>query len=127
MVSRARERGAYDAVETADAVERLDRAPPGAFDLVLAADALCYFGGLAPVFAACRRALRGDGLFAFTVETFNGDGFRLLPGLRFAHSRTHVEEAARAAEFCVTLLQHAWARREADAEAPGLVGVLDAA
>ncbi|RBP12878.1 putative TPR repeat methyltransferase [Roseiarcus fermentans] len=126
MVARAREIGAYDAVETADAVERLDRAPPSAFDLILAADALCYFGDLAPVFAACRGALADDGLVAFTVEAFEGAGFRLLRGLRFAHAPSHVEDAARAAGLRVARLLTASARREADVEAPGLVGVLTA-
>ena len=103
------------------------RALLGAFDLILAADTLCYFGDLAPVFAACRRALSGDGVFAFTVETFDGEGFRLLPGLRFAHARPHVEDAARAAGLRVACLRRAWARREADAEAPGLAGALEPA
>ena len=95
---------------------------PGAYDLILAADALPYFGDLRPIFAACGRALADGGLFLFTAETFEGEGFRLLAGLRFAHSPRHVEDAARAAGLRLVLLRHAWARLEADIEAPGLVG-----
>jgi predicted TPR repeat methyltransferase len=124
MVAKARDSGLYDAVEVGDAVDRLGRAPPGAFDLILAADTLCYLGDLAPAFAAATRALAPGGLFAFTAETCDGAGFRLLPGLRFAHAPAYVEAAAAAAGLAPALLRRAWARREADVEAPGLVAVL---
>ena len=123
MIAKAREHGHYDALEAAEAVERLELAPPGGFDLILAADALCYFGDLGALFAACRRALGPGGLFAFTVETFDGGGFRLLQGLRFAHAPAYVEETASRAGLALRHLRNAWARREADAEAPGLVGI----
>ena len=90
MIEKARERGVYDALEVVDAVERLARTR-GAFDLILAADTLPYLGDLAPAFAACRGALAPDGLFVFTAETIDGDGFRLLDGLRFAHAASYVE------------------------------------
>ena len=121
MIARAEARDVYDALATGDAVERLDHSVSGAFDLVLAADTLCYFGDLGPILAACRRALADGGLFLFTAETFEGDGYRLLGSLRFAHSACYVESAARAAGLQVVLLRRAWARREADVEAPGLV------
>ncbi len=127
MIARARARGIYDALEAGDAVERLARSAPGAFDLILAADMLCYFGDLSPILAACRRALADGGLFAFTVESFDSDGFRLLEGLRFAHAPSYVEDSARAARFRLVLLSRASARREADVEAPGLVAAAEAA
>ena len=65
-------------------------------------------------------------MVVFTAETFDGDGFRLLDGLRFAHSAPYVETAAGAAGLRVVFLRHAWARREADVEAPGLVVALAA-
>ena len=121
MVAKAREGGLYDALEAADAGALLARAAPGAYDLILGADMLPYVGDLHPIFAGSRRALADGGLLAFTAETFGGDGFRLLAGLRFAHSPRHVEDAARAAGLRLVLLRHAWARREAEVEAPGLV------
>ncbi len=124
MIATAGARDVYDALATGDAVERLARSPPGAFDLILAADTLCYFGDFGPVLTACRRALANDGMVVFTAETFDGDGFRLLGGLRFAHSAPYVETAAGAAGLRVVFLRHAWARREADVEAPGLVVAL---
>ena len=126
MIARAAARHVYDALATGEAVERLARSPPGAFDLILAADTLCYFGDFGPVLTACRRALANDGMVVFTAETFDGDGFRLLDGLRFAHSAPYVETAAGAAGLRVVFLRRAWARREADVEAPGLVVALAA-
>ena len=38
------------------------------YDVVLAADVLCYFGNLRPVFTAVQKALARGGLFAFSVE-----------------------------------------------------------
>ena len=126
MIEKAPPRGIYDALEVVDAVERLARTR-GAFDLILAADTLPYLGDLAPAFAACRGALAPDGLFVFTAETIDGDGFRLLDGLRFAHATSYVGAALRAAGFRLVHLRRAWARREAEAEAPGLIGAAEAA
>ena len=94
MIARARRRGLYDALETADATAFLTRSPPASFDCIVAADALPYFGDLEPVFAACRRALTKAGVLAFSVETFEGDGFRLGPAMRFAHASAYVAEIA---------------------------------
>ncbi len=123
MVAKAGARGLYDALEAADAGAFLAGASAGAYALILAADTLPYFGDLGPILAACRRALADGGLLVFTAETFEGDAFRLLDSLRFAHAPPYVEAAARAAGLHPVLLRRAWARREADVEAPGLVGV----
>ena len=48
-----------------------------AYDLIVSADVLVYFGDLAPVFVAVARALRPNGIFAFSVERFDGPGFTL--------------------------------------------------
>ena len=86
---------------------------PSAFDLIVAADVLVYVGDLAPLFAAVETALTADGLFAFSVETCEGDGFRLEPTMRFAHSRSYVEATAREAGLRPLLIQSASTRREA--------------
>ena len=121
MIERARGRGLYDALAAGDAVERLAAAPRGAFDLILAAHALCYFGDLGPLFAAGRRALARSGLLVVTVETCEGPGFRLLAGLRFAHSAEYLEAAAGRAGLRPLLVRRAAIRREAGDDAPGLV------
>jgi predicted TPR repeat methyltransferase len=125
MVARARERGVYDRLVVGDAAAMLGREPPGILDLIVAADALVYFGDLAPLFAAVARALASDGLFAFSVETCEGDGFKLEPTMRFAHSRSYVETKAREVALRPLLVRSASTRREAGADAPGLICVFE--
>jgi predicted TPR repeat methyltransferase len=123
MIARARERGVYDALIVGDMTALLTREPPAAFDLIAAADSLVYAGDLAPLLAAVAAALTADGLFAFSVETFEGDGFRLEPTMRFAHSRAWVEASSRNAALSPLCLESASTRQEAGRDTPGLVGV----
>ena len=125
MIAKARERGVYDRLVVGDAAAMLDREPPGISDLIVAADALVYVGDLAPLFAAVARALTADGLFAFSVESFAGDDFRLEPTMRFAHSRSYIETTAHEAGLRPLLVQSASTRREAGADAPGLICVFE--
>jgi predicted TPR repeat methyltransferase len=127
MIAKARERGLYDRLTVGDAAAMLGREPPGSFDLIVAADALVYIGQLAPLFAAVGLALIADGLFAFSVETCEGDGFKLEPTMRFAHSRSYIEATAREAGLRPLLIQPASTRREAGADAPGLICVFEKA
>jgi predicted TPR repeat methyltransferase len=123
MIAKARERGLYDRLVVDDAAAMLGREPTGVFELIVAADALVYIGDLAPLFAAVATALASDGLFAFSVETCDGDGFKLEPTMRFAHSRSYVEKTAREVGLRPLLVQPASTRREAGADAPGLICV----
>jgi len=127
MIARARERGLYDELEVAEAAAFLARTTPGAYDCILAADALCYFGELRPVFRSCRQALASGGVFAFSVESFEGEGFRLRETLRFAHAPAYVEATAREAGFCPLLMRAASTRREAAQDVPGQVAAFEAA
>jgi predicted TPR repeat methyltransferase len=122
MIAKARERGDYDELIVSDATA-LMRARANALDLIVAADALVYMGDLAPLFATVGTALSADGLFAFSIETYEGDGFKLEPTMRFAHSRSYVEPTAREAGLQPLLLQSASTRREAGRDAPGMICV----
>jgi predicted TPR repeat methyltransferase len=125
MIAKARERGIYDRLVTGDAAAMLGREPPGISDLIVAADALVYVGDLGPLFAAVARALASDGLFAFSVETCEGDGFKLEPTMRFAHSRSYVETKAREVGLPPLLVRSASTRREAGADTPGLICIFE--
>jgi len=122
MLAKARERNLYDALDVADLVDHLRRFP-AAFNLIVAADALVYCGDLAPVFAAAAAALAPGGLFAFTVETYAGDGYRLGATMRFAHARAYVEATAAAAGMTLRRVEEASSRCEAGAAVAGLVCV----
>jgi predicted TPR repeat methyltransferase len=122
MLAKARERGLYDALEAADIVDHLRRFS-AAFDLIVAVDALAYCGDLQPIFAAAAAALVPSGLFAFTVETFAGEGYRLGETMRFAHAPAYVEASAAAAALSPLFVEAAAARREKGADVPGLAAV----
>ncbi|MDB5298704.1 MAG: cellulose synthase subunit BcsC, partial [Phycisphaerales bacterium] len=94
MLKKARERGVYDRLERGDLVDTL-RQNPQALDLLVAADVLIYLGDLAPTFESAAAALRPRGLFAFSVESCEGDRYQLRPGnLRFMHSKAYVQHLA---------------------------------
>jgi predicted TPR repeat methyltransferase len=125
MIAKARGRGVYDRLIVGDAAAMLTSEPPAAFDLIVAADSLVYIGDLAPLFGAAAIALASGGLFAFSIETCEGDGFELEPTMRFAHSRSYVEAAAREAGIQPLLIRSASTRREAGSDAPGLICVFE--
>jgi predicted TPR repeat methyltransferase len=125
MIGKARERGVYDRLVVGDALAMLGREPPAAFALIVAADSLVYIGDLTPLFGVVVTALASDGLFAFSIETCEGDGFKLVPTMRFAHSRSYVEAAAREADLRPLLIRSASTRREAGSDAPGLICVFE--
>jgi predicted TPR repeat methyltransferase len=124
MIAKARERAVYDELIVGDAVAPM-RERQGIFDLIVAADSLVYLGDLAPLFTAVGTALTRDGLFAFSVETHEGGGFKLDPTMRFAHSCSYLEATAREAGFGSLHIQSASTRREAGADAPGLICVFE--
>jgi predicted TPR repeat methyltransferase len=114
MLDKARERGVYDALTEAELVAYL-REHPTAFDLIVCADTLCYFGPLDEVFAAARAALQPGGRFAFSVERAADDDtgdFRLHPHGRYAHRPVYVETALGAAGLALLERRDAALRRE---------------
>lgn len=123
MVAQAQSRGIYDALSAEDAMAFLGRAP-ARWDLVVAADMLMYLGDLAPLLAAARRALRPGGWFAGTLEQAEGAGFTLQPQRRFAHSRTHLQEAVTAAGFALVDVREFTPRWEAGHPVAGLLFML---
>jgi predicted TPR repeat methyltransferase len=126
MIAGAQARGLYDALAVADARAWLEAAPRTGFNLIIAADTLCYFGDLSPILNAASQALAASGLLTLSVETSEGDGFRLQQTLRFAHAPTYLEATARAVGLRTRLTRAASARREAGADVPGLIAVFEA-
>lgn len=124
MLEKAAALGLYARLEAGEMGAALEAVPEVSLDLILAADALCYVADLAPIFHAARRVLRADGLFAFTLETHEGDGVILRDTLRYAHSADHVRALAHAAGLAIVLLEAASTRAEKGVAVPGLVCVL---
>jgi len=92
MVAKARERAVYDELEVGELIGSLSRRARE-LDLVLAADVFVYIGDLSHVFDAVAKALRANGLFAFSVETATegeGDMYTLRCTGRYAHAHNYV-------------------------------------
>lgn len=101
MLEQARARGVYRRLIHDDIVYFLAETPDTA-DLVVAADVFIYVGALDEVFRHVRRILVPGGRFAFTVELDpTGDGFRLMPSLRYAHSEPYIRQLATRFGFSV--------------------------
>jgi predicted TPR repeat methyltransferase len=99
MIQKARERGVYDRLELADMVDAMRRQPES-FDLLLAADVLIYSGDLLPAFEAASQSLRPGGLFVFSVESFDGERFRMqMATRRFTHSKAYLQKTAAICGF----------------------------
>ena len=74
-----------------------------AWDVIISADTLVYFGDLAPVMAAARRALRPSGHLVFTLEHASDEqapsGFRINPHGRYSHTEAYVRAVLAAAQL----------------------------
>jgi predicted TPR repeat methyltransferase len=121
MVKEAERKSIYDHLEAGDMVAALSTlAAP--CDLILAADVLTYFGDLANVFTAVRE--KSNGLFAFTVQHHDGDGFVLGAEHRFNHSPAYISAIAARTGFEIASVEPAVTRQEKGVDVPGLVAVL---
>jgi len=123
MLHRAQLTGAYDALYEAELTAFL-QAHAGAFDAIISADTLCYFGDLVEVSTAASAALKPGGHFVFTVEhldTDNEAGFTLNPNGRYAHTRQHVSEILNQAGLRSRSLEIEILRRESGADVEGLI------
>ena len=125
MIAKAEAKGLYDRLVATEitaclADEAADRAK---YHLVLAADVFVYVNDLAPIISAIVPVLAPDGLFAFTVETHAGNGVKLLPTLRYAHSEAYVRSILGVTGLEVAHLAKASVRTEKGAPVDSLVVV----
>ncbi len=123
MIGKARARGIYDAVWTAELTAAM-AAMEDAFDLLIAADVFVYIGDLRPVFAAAARALRPGGLLAFTVEWRRAPRYKLTVTGRYAHSAAYVRACAKSAGFQEVSGAGADLRRELGKPVLGYVSIM---
>ena len=96
MLARARERKVYDELVKGELTAYLAGCNE-AFDLVVSADTLVYFGPLNVVVSAAAQALRPHGRLIFTVEELVGEGhdagYSLGTSGRYRHSNAYLEGA----------------------------------
>jgi predicted TPR repeat methyltransferase len=95
-----------------------------AFDLIVSADTLVYFGALEDVLRAAAAALRPGGHLIFTVERAADEppgGFRLNPHGRYSHGERYLRATLAAAGFETRALDRAILRQENKIPVEGFV------
>ena len=125
MLDKARSRGTYDEIIKAELTQYLE-SQYAAFDLIVSADTLVYFGKLDGVLRAAHAALRPDGLLIFTVERAASEssaasGYRINPHGRYSHHRDYLTREICAAGFRAISLEPAHLRMEAGEPVAGFV------
>ncbi len=130
MVERAKHRKTDGDLPTYDVlyVEELTaffRARPAAFDLIVSADTLCYFGDLAAPVQAMSQALRPGGLLSFTVEYAEEaeapHGFRIHPHGRYSQTEPYVRQELKQAKLSAKLVHPVHLRMEKGQPVAGLL------
>ena len=124
MMVRARERGIYDALHRQELTAYL-HSTSEAYDVIVSADTLCYFGALEDFLAGARQALRRSGVLIFSLEaaTDETSRFELQVHGRYAHSSRYVEDALAAAGFTLASLEREVLRHEFIQPVQGLIVV----
>jgi predicted TPR repeat methyltransferase len=123
MLAKAQGRGVYDQLVKAELTAYLEERRE-AFDVIVSADTLVYFGPLEPVVFAASRALRSRGVLIFTVEQADdkvAGGYRINPHGRYSHSRAYVSRAMDGAGLAIQAMESAVLRKEGGDPVAGLV------
>jgi predicted TPR repeat methyltransferase len=122
MLTQAKDKQIYDVLEQAELTAYL-RKCSDAFDVIVSADTLVYFGALDEVMTAAAGALRAGGMLIFTLEHATSESvpdFRLETHGRYTHSQAYVERLIAGARL-VPEVAHAELRMESGLPVAGLV------
>jgi predicted TPR repeat methyltransferase len=128
MLEKAQSRAVYDELVEAELTAFLEQ-QVDAYDAIISADTLCYFGRLDEFSKAAASALRSGGQLVFTVEYLadakETSGFLLGESGRYAHSETYVRDTLVAAGFAAPSINRMRLRMEAGRWVIGLVVAAD--
>jgi predicted TPR repeat methyltransferase len=133
MLELARSKGLYGTLREARLPAALQE-DMASWQLIVAADVLCYFGGLEEMFEAVRARLTTGGRFILSVEELLPDHDGHLPGNgdwasgrmgRHAHSAAYVARTAAAQGLHCLRLDRETLRQEAGGPVAGLIAVLE--
>ena len=123
MIEKARALGIYSELAVAD-IETGLSSFARQYDLILAADTVVYLGDLEKLFAGVATRLSENGMFLFTAEKKENDGFELGPKRRWRHSETYLRDVAAHAGLNVSGLITCSPRMEAGIPVDGLAVAL---
>ena len=123
MLAQAKEKDVYDVLMKVELTEYL-RGQRDAFDLIVSADTLVYFGALDDVIGAAALALRPGGMLIFTLEhapaAAGSLDYRLELHGRYVHARAYVERLLAGAGLA-SVIAEADLRMESGTPVAGLV------
>jgi predicted TPR repeat methyltransferase len=126
MLERAQSTQSYDSLKEAE-LTGFASARTDAYDVIVSADTLCYFGDLREVMTAAAGAVRPGGYFIFTVEGCEeGEdtmpaGFRINPLGRYSHRESYVSRTVVEAGMLIKTVAHGVLRQEMGSPVDGLV------
>jgi predicted TPR repeat methyltransferase len=125
MLEKAAKTKLYDALHEGELVSFLLSRASAEADLVLAADVFVYMAALDAAFREAHRVLKREGLFAFTVQAHEGEGFILGEDARYAHSESYLRKLAETAGFTMVLFERVSTREDRGVPVPGFLCVLE--
>lgn len=114
MLHYAKQRDCYDELVMAE-LGAFMRSRPQAFDAILCADTLVYFGALAEPLAAAHEALSAGAPLVFTVEALmerDAADHRLGVSGRYLHSESYLRRVLRESGFIVESIAQQIVRKE---------------
>ena len=126
MLKRAGLRRLYDELIMGELTAFVG-AVPAAWDLIVSADTLVYFGDLSSAMAAAQRALRPGGSIVFALERAEDgeapDGLRIKQHGRYSHTEAYVRRVLSTARLEPRQVTHVHLRLELKKPVDGLLVV----
>jgi len=128
MLAEAKRRELYAELHEAD-IDQFLATDPRRFPVIVAGDAMPYFGDLTLLLRGVAERLLPAGHFLFSTERLAADGpdapaWHLGPLGRYAHSEAHIMAAAGAAGLTVAAMPVETVRLEVDVPVAGLIVTL---
>ena len=123
MIEKARLIDKYDGLIT-DEINHYLVDLNAQFDLILSADVFIYMGGLEKVIPECARLLKENGIMVFSVESTEGEGYRLRVSGRYAHSEKYIKALADKANMSIKISKPVVIRKEHGIDINGMIFLL---
>lgn len=124
MLRLAQQRAIYDELKKTELSGYLTDQSE-AFDLIVMADTLIYFGALETVLASAYNALRSEGVLIFTVESADqlssSLGYSLNLQGRYHHGRDYIDATLSACGFAISAMVSATLRMDLGRPVEGAV------
>ena len=113
MLTKAKQKNVYDKLNHIGVVEYLSEAPLD-FDLFVSADVFVYVGELSEIFRLIKSRNKRSGLFTFTTEHTEKNGFFLETSGRYSHSKGYIEKLCKKFNYTLRHFSNINLRKEKD-------------